>query len=259
MTVETWAQAICQRELRQDVVIHDDGTEPSMYDLRVGSRAAPAVAIECVRAVDAVLEELWNVGPRRGALTLEVAGDWTVGLIREARMKRLNGLEATLRECERIGITNVHVDWRLRISYANLFAEFDRLGIAWANCFRPHGAGKVYLTLESIGGMVDEEGSAVADWIGSFLRCRAQADVLSKLARSNAAECHVVVPVGWGGAPWPVESYLTDGLDRLPTSIPQLPEPITSVWIASMHATHGVRWDGSKWHRFDARSASVAA
>lgn len=259
MTVEIWAQEICQRELRQEVVIHDDGTEPSMYDLRVGPRAAPEIAIECVRAVDDVREELWNVGPRRGALTLEIAGDWTVGLMREARMKRLKGLDAILRDCEGMGIRNVHVDWRLRMTYANLFAQFERLSVAWANCFRPHGSGKVYLTLDSIGGMVDEEGLAVVDWIGDFLRCKAQADVLSKLAASNASERHVVVPVGWGGAPWQVESYLTDGLSRLPTGVPPLPEPVTSVWIVSVQATHGIRWDGSKWHRFDARSASVAA
>ena len=159
----------------------------------------------------------------------------------------------------RMGICNVQVDWWLKRVYSTLFAEFERLGIAWANCFRPQGAGNVYLTLDSIGGMVDEEGRAVADWIGAFLRSTEQADVLTKLARSNAAECHVVVPVGWGGAPWSVESYLTDGLAILPSGSPELPRPVTAAWIVSMHANHGIRWDGAMWHRFDARSASVAA
>jgi hypothetical protein len=259
VSVESWAQVICQRELNQIVDLHDDGSEPSMYDLRVGPRAAPVIAIECVRAMDPTLTELWKGGPQRGAMSLRVAGDWTVGLTRDARLKHLSRLETPLQKCERIGMLNVHVDWRLKRFQPNLFAELERLAIAWADCFRPQGGGKVFLTLESIGGMVDEEGRAVPGWIESFLRAEEQSDVLRKLAQSNAAQCHVIVPVGWGGAPWSVESYLTDGLTVLPTEKPHLPDPVTSVWIVSMHATHGIRWDGMEWHTFDARSNSVAA
>jgi len=259
MSVESWAQVICQRELQQVVVIHDDQSESGMYDLRVGPRAAPAIAIECVRAMDRVLTELWNVGPARGALTLAVAGDWIVTVTREARMKRLTGLEPALLECERLGIPNVHVDWWFKSSHADLASDLERLGITWANCVRPEGAGKVYVTLDAVGGMVDEEGVAVVGWIGDFLRAPEQADVLRKLERSNAAQCHVVVPVGWSGAPWPVDSYLMNGIDVLPAGTPDLPQPVNSVWIVSMHAAFGIRWDGAQWYRFDARMDSVAA
>jgi hypothetical protein len=259
VSVESWARVICQRELRRVVELNDDGSEPRMYDLRVGPRVAPVIAIECVRAMDPVLTELWNAGPKRGALTLRLAGDWTVGLTRRARIKILARLEAALQECERIGISNVHVDWRLKRLQPGLFAEFERLAVSWAGCFRAQGGGKVSFTLESIGGAVDEEGRAVPGWIETFLSAKEQSDVLCKLAQSNAAECHVIVAVGWGGAPWSVESYLTDGLAVLPTEKPKLPDPVTSVWIVSMHATHGIRWDGTKWRRFDARTDSVAA
>jgi len=76
MKIEDWARVICQRELDQPVEQHDDGTAPGMYDLRVGAVVGPAVAIECVRAVDATLEELWNVGAIRGPLMLGLTGDW---------------------------------------------------------------------------------------------------------------------------------------------------------------------------------------
>ena len=57
MTVERWAQQIIQKELNRPVVIHDDGSQPSMYDLRIGAVEAPDVAIECVGAVDSVFTE----------------------------------------------------------------------------------------------------------------------------------------------------------------------------------------------------------
>ncbi len=72
MTVEQWAQQIIEKELNCPVVIHDDGSQPGMYDLRIGSAEAPDVAIECVGAVDSVFTETWNVGPGRGPLRLAV-------------------------------------------------------------------------------------------------------------------------------------------------------------------------------------------
>jgi len=52
VTVERWAQQIIEKELSCPVVVHDDGSQPSMYDLRIGVVEAPDVAIECVGAVE---------------------------------------------------------------------------------------------------------------------------------------------------------------------------------------------------------------
>ena len=41
MTVERWAQQIIEKELDCPVVVHDDGSQPSMYDLRIGAVEAP--------------------------------------------------------------------------------------------------------------------------------------------------------------------------------------------------------------------------
>ena len=109
--------------------------------------------------------------------------------------------------------------------------------------------------LESMGGVVDEEGHALGAWIGEFLRHPDRKDVLAKLARSGAAERHVFVPVAWGGAPSPVWSYLATELTRFPDEPPLLPEPVTAVWVTSTHSPHGIRWDGTQWYRFDARPA----
>ena len=53
VTVEEWAPEFIEKEQNRKVV-HDDGSQPSMYDLRIGAAGAPDDAIECVRAVDPV-------------------------------------------------------------------------------------------------------------------------------------------------------------------------------------------------------------
>lgn len=62
-TVEGWAKQIVAKELGEIVEVHDDGSEPGMYDLMIGSKSSPKYAIECVGAVDPVATETWNVGP----------------------------------------------------------------------------------------------------------------------------------------------------------------------------------------------------
>jgi hypothetical protein len=41
-----------EKDLRRDVALKDDGSMPSIYDLRVGAANAPEVAVECVGAID---------------------------------------------------------------------------------------------------------------------------------------------------------------------------------------------------------------
>src|SRR5205807_1699857 len=97
------------------VVIHDDGSQPGMYDLRVGSPDAPDVAIECTGAVDPVSTETWNVGPARGWRTAALSGDWTVEIKRGAQSRRKRReLGALLHSLERDGVSAVAVDHVLR-------------------------------------------------------------------------------------------------------------------------------------------------
>jgi hypothetical protein len=60
----------------------------------------------------------------------------------------------------------------------------------------------------------------------------------------------VFVSVASGGAPWSVESYLTDEFEYLPATEPNLPSPVTGIWVASTFGLHGVRWDSAGWRLF---------
>lgn len=254
MAGEELARRIIERELKRTVVINDDNSAPGMYDLRIGSADAPEVAIECVGAVDPAFTETWNIGPARGPLELSIKGDWTVVIDPNASVKAVKQhVEQLIQKLEDSGIHNILVDHWLKWQDTALFDELESLKITHAYCYLMPGTGKVHLGMPGIGGAVDEHGSAVPEWIGEFLHAPAQKDVLCKLQRSGAANRDVFVIVTFSGATWPVESYLAGELNHLPSQVPDLPEPVTGVWVVSGMGQRGLRWDGNAWKLFDAR------
>jgi hypothetical protein len=258
MAGEEWARRIVERELMRDVAFNDDGSKPGMYDLRVGPADAPEMAVECVAAVDPILTETWNVGPAEGPLALALNGDWTITLTPSARVKVIRQrVEPLLRELENRGLRDVPVDRALSWPDPTLFEELESLGVTRASCFRLPGTGKVHLGMEGIGGAVESQGTAVPEWVGEFLRDSARRDVLRKLRRSEARQRYAFVFVTYGGAPWPVESYLTGEFDQLPAEAPDLPPPVTGVWIVSQFGQRGLCWDGVAWRIFEARGEGI--
>lgn len=259
MTVERWAQQIIEKELDCPVVVHDDGSQPSMYDLRIGAAEAPDVAIECVGAVDPVRTETWNVGPGKGPLHLTVVkGDWIITIARGARIRTLRQrIGPVLRSLEERDDLRVRVGHPVKRHDGGLLQELESLGIRHASCFRMPGNGRVHWTMEGSGGWVDTAGSTLPRWIEEFLCNPAREDVLFKLRQTSAQERWVFVPVASGGAPWSVESYLTGEFEYLPATGPNLPSPVTGIWLASTFGTHGVRWDSAGWHMFRVNKEST--
>jgi hypothetical protein len=251
MTNEEWAKRILEKELRRDVILYDDNSLPGMCDLCIGSAESPEMAIECVGAVDKELTETWNVGPARDPLRLSTMGDWEVVITKDARVNKIKQrVERILLNMEDRGIYNVCANHSLKPYDEELFNELKSLGITHAYCFRRAGTGEVHLGMRGISGTVDNKGAAVPRWISEFLNSPDQKDVLSKLDKSGASECHVFVSVVFGGAPWAVQSYLSGNLEHLPVAKPKFPPPVTGVWIASLLGSGGIRWDGVEWRSF---------
>jgi hypothetical protein len=251
VTAERWAQQIIENELNCPVVVHDDGSQPSMYDLRMRAVEAPDVAIECVRAVDPVSTETWNVGPGKGPLHLGVKGDWMITIARDAHIRTIRQrIEPILRDLEERDVRRVSVGHLLKRQDSSLLQELASLGIRHAACLRMPGIGRVHWTMKGSGGVIDSAGSALPQWIEEFLCDPEREDVLFKLRHTGAQERWVFVPVAVGGTPWSVESYLTGELEYLPSTGPKLPSPVTGIWVTSTHGTHGVRWDRARWRLF---------
>jgi hypothetical protein len=251
MAGEECARQILERSLSKTVVLNDDGSAPGMYDLRVGPPNAPEIAIECIGAVDPIFTETWNLGPGRGSLHCSIRGDWIVTIKVGARVNVLRrGIESLLQELEARGFDNVHVDYKLQRVDALLFDRLCSLGIADALCYQAQGTGTVHLGMPGIGGAVDDQGTALPEWFGTFLRDPARQDVPAKLSRSGALHRHVFVIASFDGVPWSVASYLAGSLQHLPRQAPDLPMPVTGVWIVFEGSLKGVHWDGATWQRF---------
>ena len=244
---ELWARLVVQKALGCAVEVNDDGSAPGMYDLRVGPENRPQIAIECVGAVDPTFAELWNIGPAQGPWTLALRGDWIVCLSLEARIRDLkNSLETVLQELEARQIASAHVHG-LESSDDSLSTRMQRLCITDAYCYRSGGSGKVGLSLPGVGGAVDEQGTAVPDWLSKFLRGRDRADVLAKLERSRTPQRHAFVIATFHGTPWPIASYLSRGLVHVPPRSPDLPDPLTAAWVVADVGRDGLYWDGARW------------
>src|SRR6185295_9485467 len=255
---EELARRIVQEALGKNVRQNDDGTEPSMYDLRIGPPDAPAIAIEVVGAVAPRYTATWNTVPAKGAWTLSLAGNWTVVISPGAAVRKLQReLEQVLRQLEARGITNTRVNYYLKRDDEELFDKLSSLSVEHAYCYESPGTGKVYFSMPGDGGAVDDVGATIPDWISRFLREPAQADVLSKLARSGAPERHAFVVATMAGAPWSVASYFTSDPMQAPDQAPDLPAPVTAVWIIHGFGTKGLHWDGSGWHLVSTRGQGI--
>lgn len=250
---EEWARRIIQEVLGRSVERNDDNSSDGMYDLRIGSADAPEVAIECVGAVNPQFTETWNVGPAKGPLQFSIKGDWSITITPASCINSIKRhVERILQQLEGRGIDDICVNHLLKRNDEKLFNELESLGIEQASCYRLQGTGKVHLATTGQGGAVDELGSKLPAWLGEFLDPTKKKDVVLKLKRSGAAECHVFVTVGFSGANWAVESYLAGDIKYIPTEPPDLPEPITGVWVILDGGHRGLYWIGSEWKVFSA-------
>lgn len=208
----------------------------------------PKSLLKCVGAVNRMYTETWNVGPAKGSLTLPVAGNWTVEISPEARVKRVKQrLPQLLLELERRGINGISRHHWLSPDDELILDEMESIGIVHASLYSADYSGKVYLTMPGTGGGVDDKGTNFPKWLGDFLRNPDQADVLSKLQRSGAPDCHAFVIASFQGVPWNVESYLTGSLTTVPSDPPDLPSPITEEWVVGGFGDKGLYWNGNAW------------
>ena len=259
---EEWARRVIELHLGRTVHPHDDGSTPSMFDLRVGPVDAPEVAIEVTGAIDGPWTATWNAGQKLSGRVAGVDGDWTFEVCAGAQVKPIiKELPHLVTAIRAAGLGTVREeDMYFR---PELRAHFDRLGVTSAYCHGELGSGNVYFTLDGDGGAVDSLGESVPGWGGEFLVAPARADVIRKLMATTAPQREVFILADVDGAPWAVMSYLTDisgWACAMPPTAPTLPPPVTGVWLASTYFfgdCRGVHWDGARWSPFRSRGAGI--
>lgn len=254
--IEKTAKELVEKELNLQVIIHDDNSEPSMYDLRIGSVDAPKYAIECVGAVCQKTTETINIAYEKkpvdySSSDIKISGDWNVTIEKTARVKLIKSeIARILMEFENLGITGfTPVDWQLKQSNLELFNTLSRLGVVYLNKLKETGNGDIYLSCKGILGSVDGSGEGLAHWVENFLMEDSQADVIQKLKNSNATERHVFIPIVFNGAPKNVEYYFIQDEMPIPELTPNLPKPITGVWLLGGDGK-GIKYTNGKWSLF---------
>lgn len=134
---ETWAQSVVAEATGACVHVHDDGSEPSMYDLRVGPAADPDVAIEVTGAVDPEFTATWNTGPATRALMLPLRGDWSVTIQPGTYVNQIAPqLEALLRliEADQNREIGLPIDYVLRRHNQRIYDAFEAIGVTYVVC-----------------------------------------------------------------------------------------------------------------------------
>lgn len=266
---EEWARRVLAVALDAEVVHHDDNSQPSMYDLRVGPASMPSRVVEVVGAVDESWAETWSVGPGRSAIRPlpSIAGRWTASLEAGAHVKTLmRELPSLIADLDRVGATKMHEIAQLPYEHRALQERIAGLGLDYLHRDADTGPGQVMLTMQGQGGAIDGAGTHTPPWVSQFLRDEEQADVLHKLRLAPSEHREVFIIVTLAGAPWSVMSYLIDISKRtkvLPPTAPDLPEPVTGIWLAAEMSFSdepvGVRWDGHEWSLFRARGEGIDA
>ncbi len=161
------------------------------------------------------------------------------------------------------GLTNLPVDHVARRYHRMFYDQLLGLGVEYVSCYREVGSGGVSFMLDGMGGAIDSAGSTVSEWVGRWLRAPERADVLHKLRGTITATRDIFIPVTIDGTEWGVVSYLTgiSGSElHLPPGEPDLPAPVTSVWLAptsSFQDPLGVWWDGAKWATMRIRGPGI--
>jgi hypothetical protein len=244
--IEEFDRKVVEKALGLSVVINDDQSQDSMYDLRVGPNDSVDFAIECVRATDPQLRAVFGALRRRPPLTGLFSFHWTIELGRNANVKNLyKQLPTILAELETHGLDSTHDRAGFLPRHHFLLDELEALGVSYA--YRnPHKTAKIIFLPPASGGAVDEYGESVPQWINEFLCRDRNADVISKLRRAKATRKEVFIRADEYGVPWSVASYLTDDFTYLPATDPIIPDGINGVWL--IYGSRGLRFDGASWN-----------
>jgi hypothetical protein len=251
---EEWAAKVITRHLGRIVDRNDDGSKASMYDLRVGSEDAPEIVIECVRDIDKDAITVWKRGPMESPIAVEAPGDWVIELTRSADVREVRkALPSLLGRLHATGNFNVEVDCDLQASNPTLFIELRQMGMGYVHCGNQQGSGIVGFTMSLVGGIVDESGNDIADWLTEFLERQDCRDNIRKLGSSGAAERHIFIMPTLNGTFIAPMFHHFEVTYALPQKAPILPPEITGAWIVPTATHTGLFWNGCSWAVVDGR------
>lgn len=246
---ELAAGRVVARLTDEAVVLQDDGSQPSMADIRIDYADRPSAFIEVWNDIDqnyaAMYAELIreqhqlpNVVP---AVRLHRA--WQVALGRTAHVGNLKDeMEELLSALEDAGETFqiVATERVLRSRAHPAVRRLCDLGVVMLGS-GPSDHGEVRLLPAGTSGPLIADWETVLGWIAETLTSSRMADVRTKLAKTNAAQRHVFIGVTFTS---PGEVFFALAMDEqsLPDEAPTLPPEITHLWLMNAAGGRCIAW-----------------
>ena len=257
---ELAAQACIHAALRGcSVEMHDDGSRPSMYDLKIVYADGTTGAVEVTAAADAPRTGLWQEVRKRSLIRQEpnLVGGWLVRILTSAQARELDKhLPNLLRDLEQ---DDRSVIWGNRSSTDELSVRAGNLRVIEALQSPTDRPGSIYIMTpegspDQIGGYSPPTGDPLAEWLGEWLADPKRADNVHKLLSADTSQRHIFVVVpSFASAPFAVSDLLTAPAAPLPVVPPNLPAGISHIWTTSIwDSGDGFRWSLAEgWRRFD--------
>jgi len=241
--VEWSAARVVARFTGERVYLQDDGSEPSMADMRIeranGDHAFVEVWTDTDEATAAMFHELLRPELRLPAEwpAPHLTRVWHVTVSKKARFRSgprgQLGLEKDLvpvlakMEAAEFVAAGDH----LLKSTRPLVARLRELGVCQvaSRPSKPGEQGLVQLSPAGITGSNEQSWKSLDDWLAVTLAKPELDDNWKKLKATGARELHFMMGVTWS-SPGDVYFALTDN-PTIPSVAPKLPEGITHLWV----------------------------
>lgn len=219
---EGMAARVVARLTGERVVIQDDGSKPSMPDIRIDYAAKPAAYVEVVIDIDPSYAAM-DAEISKGVHTLPADLIWWVHLTGRANIKAVRRRLPTLLGT---GVPDEDITRQL----AALGVE----SIDGPATPRPGEPGGIKLIPAGVMGTATPAWAAFQSWLADFLASSKTADVRRKLAATNAPERHAFIAASFSTDGDVFFALAEDGRPELPGSRPVLPCEITHLWVTTI-------------------------
>ena len=237
---EPRAARVIARTLGQRVELVDHGSRDSLVDIHIRYDNGKLGVVEVVTDTDNAWAASYSaIFAREFSLCPDgLERIWHLALHRQSKLGELETAAATLLaklealrtpvgQVTLVNVTDPDVDASIR--------RLVKLGVArlYSRLPQTDESSAIHLTPEGAGGYPEADWGRFNDQLNQIVRSDRLADVRRKLATGDADERHIFLATNWSSS-WALNYWLKAEITELPDQAPNLPDPISHLWLWSL-------------------------